>query len=401
MLKNNKFAGVGKGMVITMSHNTEYELRDIMKKDIPESVLIRKKMQEAYELLDRQKNYRKSKKFAVKAAISIAVCLLLVMIWGIQNPTVAAQIPLIGNIFKQLEKDVSFPGNYSEQAIELQSTYEVDNEKDDSDSIISPYCKESNNLTITLSEITYDSNSLYFAILVQNKVAFPENVMSDNCLYFNCSGSMNRIDGTKEYYSEEYGNLPAYIMEGSFVDDKTFKGLIQFDWNNIYEYSSCSLTFNAIKQMLTTGKSEKGELGNSDEFVEYMEYDWNIIEGEWSFEIPIEDSMTDKREVFVNECNDRGFGIEKIVINDYELYAVPIYSKEENEMDYVVSIWDANGIPLDSHGEDCERFSTNERDISSITVYILDYYDYMDCKGENYKAQPTKAVYEKTINLSR
>ncbi|MBQ6787259.1 MAG: DUF4179 domain-containing protein [Lachnospiraceae bacterium] len=383
-----------------MNQHIEYELKNIMKTDLPESAFINQRLQETYQQLNSQKKHNHSRGFAIKAAVSVAACLLLVMIWGIQNPTLAAQLPLIGRIFQQLEQEVSYPGDYSEHAIDLQTPPISITDVEDSTQSASTYRQESGDLTVTLSEVTYDSNALYLAILIENKNEFPKNVQAKSFLYLTCQGSMVYPDGTMDNFGEAYGNMPAYMAEGNFPDSHTFQGLIQFEWDHISDYSFCNFTFLSFEQELQTGTKMTGELGNSGEFVEYIENDRNIYEGEWSFEIPIDSSLITQKETLINDCNETGFGIEKIVVNDYELYAVPIYPNEENEMDYIVSIWDANGVPLDSHGDDFTRFSTHGRDISSITVYILDYYDYMNCKGENYKKQPQKAIYQQTISLN-
>ena len=382
-----------------MNQQLEYDLKEIMKADLPESALINETLTKTYQQLNQPKKHVRSKGIALKAAISIAACLLLVVIFGVKNPTLAAQLPLIGRIFAQLEQKVTYPGDYSEHAVELQTSQTALPTQADTKETVSPYCKESGNLTITLSEVTYDRNAIYLAVLIQNKNPFSENAMFDDCLHFTCSGSMNRVDGTKEYFSEANGDLPAYEIEGTFIDSQTFQGLIQFHWNNISEYASCNLTFDTIEQILTTGTSVMGELGDSGEFAEHMEFDWDIYEGNWSFEIPIDSSLITQNETLVNDCNEAGFGIEKIVVTDYALSAVAIYPEGENEIDYIVSVWDANGLPLDSHGHDFTSFSTQGRDVSQITVFILDYYDYMDCKAENYKKQPEKAIYQKTIQL--
>ncbi len=71
----------------------------------------------------------------------------------------------------------------------------------------------------------------------------------------------------------------------------------------------------------------------------------------------------------------------------------------EKVSDYVVSILDADGKQLDSHGSSLDQKSIYQRDISKITIYILKWDDYMECKGTNSAKQPEKAVFQTTISL--
>lgn len=44
---------------------------------------------------------------------------------------------------------------------------------------------------------------------------------------------------------------------------------------------------------------------------------------------------------------------------------------------------DENKLPYNSSDKDCNNFTIQDRDISTVDVYILDYYQYMDeLKGE-------------------
>lgn len=56
------------------------------------------------------------------------------------------------------------------------------------------------------------------------------------------------------------------------------------------------------------------------------------------------------QEVIIREANDQGVGIEKVVKTKYEIYAVPILPEGANEYDYFITMWDADGKPLDDHG---------------------------------------------------
>ena len=65
-----------------------------------------------------------------------------------------------------------------------------------------------------------------------------------------------------------------------------------------------------------------------------------------------------------------------------------------------MAICDAEGKPLESQGEYAEIYSIYNRDVSKVTIYVVDYETYMnECKGNNYVNLPSKAVFQTEVEF--
>ena len=90
-----------------------------------------------------------NKKKKLTGAICATIALILAL--GIANPALAAKLP-IGNVFEAIEKNLFFPGNYSQYATSVNET------------------TTSNGVDITLSEILCDGQYLYVTYIVEIKI---------------------------------------------------------------------------------------------------------------------------------------------------------------------------------------------------------------------------------------
>ncbi len=389
-------------------------IRDHMTRKVPESKVVNKKIQNAYEEIrarqaketvfppaDRSLSKRPGKTGGAAKYAATAALFMTVILFFVKNPALAAQLPLIGHIFKDLEQEVSYPGNYSENSITIPAMPQETGAQDD---LSSSSTATAGPVTVTLSEISYDSNAIYLALLIENQNGFADNAQSDTSMYLECETDMYRTDGTKKTFSKEYGNMLAYLAEGTFTDSHTFTGLVQLTDTNLLlsDYASCDITFQTFIQELTTGTMLTGTLDGESETISYMEYDRRIYDGPWTFHLDLSQLDHTSQDIPVNRTNDQGFGIEKLVKTKYELYAVPIFPDGISaQEDYVVTIWDADGNPLESHGSSLEIRSIYGRDISKVTVYILTWDDFVECKGNNSYLQPQKAVFGTTVDLTK
>lgn len=337
-------------------------------------------------------------------AAAVAVCLALA-IFLVGNPTLAAQLPIIGHIFKDLEQNVSYPGDYSQHSAILPTetlSAETGKKKESQNDNGAVYQVKSGSITVTLTEVSYDSNGIYLAVLAENKDGFAPDAQKDPWIYLNCNVDMQKKNGGTESFREEYGNSLAYIAEGEFTDEHTFKGIVQLTSQGLKlsDYVGCDITFLQFRQELTTGKTMTAKPKGESEDITYMENDWKTYDGNWKFHLDFPDLKNYEKVVTVNQVNDQGFGIEKVVKTGYEIYAVPIIPDGKELADYIVTMWDADGKPLESHGSNMETRSIYGRDTSKVTVYILSWNDFVECKGDNSYLQPQKAVYMTTVDFS-
>lgn len=410
----------------------EKNIKDCIMTRLPESDIINEKLEEAYrevramqeraggreeelEVKKKKRIKKKSRKGKESSKISrtatkcgiAAAAVVLAMVFCVTNPALAAQLPLIGHIFEGLEGKVSYPGEYSENAIELQEVSgeeaadeneeETENGKEDE----ALFRVESGDLTVTLSEVTYDNNGMYLAVLVESKEGFASETSNEDIIYLKCNVDMLKADGGKDTFNEENGSGLAYMAEGTYVDSHTFQGIVQMRSPELKlsDYTGCDVAFLEFSQELTTGQTVTGTFPDSDEEYSFIEYDWKKYEGNWNFHLDFDLLPETEQQVMVNQVNEQGFGIEKVVKTEYEMYAVPILPGGPEENDYVVTIWDADGKPLDSHGSELEIRSIYGRDVSKVTVYLLKWEDFTESKGNNYYLQPEKAVFQTTVEF--
>ena len=127
-----------------------------------------------------------------------------------------------------------------------------------------------------------------------------------------------------------------------------------------------------------------------------------VFNGNWSFDIPVtvDDSQTEVMEI--NETNDNGIGLKSVIRTPYELTVNDLY-KDGSDADCFLVALDANGnkLPYNESNGDCDNFAIQDRDISTVDIYILDYIQYMDeLKGEeNYNNNENKPEGQKWSDL--
>lgn len=137
------------------------------------------------------------------------------------------------------------------------------------------------------------------------------------------------------------------------------------------------------------------------------------FEGDWSFDIPVtvDNSLTETIEI--NETNDDGIGLASIVKTPYELTVNPLY-KEGSDSDCFVVALDADGnmMPYNDSDGSVNNYAIQDRNVSSIDVYLVDYIQYMDdlkvryyneeLENEEWKALlDENARYHKTVVLKQ
>lgn len=431
----------------------EQKIIQTTRKPVPEPEPVNQKMQEAYDKIRKTQPARNKKLSVVVRFSTVAAILAFAMIYCVKNPAIAAQIPWIGNIFRELEGKISFPGDYSAKSIRLDAAYEnngsvkqnVSGDKNDarqteeragsgktpqagaqtdrmhagqtdaqtdrmhagqtdagcSEKGTECWKKEVNGVTVTLSEVAYDYDAIYLAIQVQNEKGFAKDATYPDILFYDAQVKLKKSDGSMEEFAFETEGIYTVGIEGEYTDAHTFQGIYRFgdSYPDISEYTDCELTFLEFEQLLPTGETEIITVPDYGE-VSRLIPDSVHYKGPWSFHISLEDMEVKEQEIAVNEVNDKGFGIEKIVKTEFAIYAVPILPEGKTGYDYVATIWDADGNPLENRdfGEYL-TMSHYRRDISTVTVYLLKVQDFLDNKAENAYLQPGKAVYQTTVRL--
>lgn len=371
------------------------------KAEIPEAVSY--KISEAYGEIENRRIPQKrccrgwARRTAVCAGI-LGAAAVIVCVIGLGNPVLATRLPLVGGLFERLQDKVSFFGDFSDKAqpLEEPAPSQFQGEEIVKDEGI--YRKTDDGLTITFSEVYANDQAIYLTMLAESEEPFPDTgvVMGEG-------GSQRpavSLIMKKNYdFMGEVEDPGQYLNpEGVFLDEKTYTSIVRL---NLAEDSQ--------------GYGGQGQVDIPDdfmlhlEFVEFIGVRRNFVEeqhyryeGSWDFEIPIhvDRSLTVIQEL--NDTNDQGVGIASVVKTPYEITLNELYAEGANRDTMIVAL-DARGnkLPYINSEGNVNVFAIQDRDISTVDIYILDYVQYMDeLKGEeNYNNNENKPEEEKWSTL--
>lgn len=405
-----------------LNEDTQFEkkLQKIFNMDLPESELVDKKLNTAYQQIYRQakkgkvtggKQKMKTNKFLYGKALAIVAGVMIVVLGGIgvANPALAANIPFIGKIFSYLEERVSYPGDYSENAVVVEEQEQGNDDgaiESQGNSVAkdSEYVQSQNGITVAVTEFNRDENKLYMALRITNDEGFPEDFQTkypDSGLsILSCvtSAVVHRENQDDAQYSEGYGNIPLTYIEGEYQDDKTFVGIAMLEFDDLTKCTWIDIAFHSFYGLLASGYETEGYLDGEDEAITIYEHDQKIYEGPWNFTIVPGEGIK-SQEFIVDQKNDEGFGIARVVKSAYEISAEPVLPEGTDLADYIVTIWDADGKPLESHGGNVETYATYGHNIDEITVYLMEFETWLECKGKNVDKQAENAVFTAHVSL--
>lgn len=405
------------------------ELYEILHFTPETSSEVQDKIDNAYEqIISGKIQINKKNKFRkiLYPGVAAAIIILLGSL-GFSNPALAGKIPFIGRIFRTIESNVGYSGNYSDYAAEVtapenntennndsQTSIKADNNSEDetkSDSDTNVYSQTSGNITVTLSEVVCTDMSLYVSLEIYNKEEFPEDfnmlknmedyILSYNFLYM---ASSNIFDFAKD------AELPApYIIEGDYVDSHTFLGIIRSDLDWVRKTTGLDIlptefTYSLNISMLWGQLNEAVECevtapdtGETHTIISNKKR----YAGPWNFTIPItiDHSGTQVKEIM--ETNEDGIGISTVTKTRYEMKAeliLPdVLPAGKESYDYIVIITDADGNMLDSQGTIMEIYSLYGRNTDTVHIYVVDYMTFFDeCKATAYLL-PEKALFQTTV----
>ena len=205
--------------------------------------------------------YKTALGLTAAAAVFSAVC--------ITNPAFAENIPLVGNVFKQLGNSLGFYGDYSKYAkqltdstegaqsadadgsqegssnsqnvqVEDQNTTEnhnADKTKDDQS-----YSKTVDGTTVTLSEVYCNELAMYLSMTIHTEDKFPDTfITSDGKPNIKLSENST----VKYNYMDGKSNLFNAYLDGKMLDDNTYAGVLRIPvedmtvddagWTKFYE----------------------------------------------------------------------------------------------------------------------------------------------------------------------
>ena len=266
--KNEAFSRI-REMVADSGHveNTENMVRRLPEKSTEKST---KKSTGSYgkKSTGTAKSHKKFKA-VYKTALGLTAAAAVFSTVCITNPAFAENIPLVGNVFKQLGNSLGFYGDYSKYAkqltesaegaqsadadgsqegssnsqnvqVEDQNTTEnhnADKTKDDQS-----YSKTVDGTTVTLSEVYCNELAMYLSMTIHTEDKFPDTFITSE-------GKPNiklSENSTVKYdYMDGKSNLFNAYLDGKMLDDNTYAGVLRIPvedmtvdeagWTKFYE----------------------------------------------------------------------------------------------------------------------------------------------------------------------
>lgn len=344
----------------------------------------------------RKKHRNRIAKKAMIGIGSAAAVFVGILVLGTADPALASKLPFVGHFFEKVEKQVSYKGNFSEEAVQLST--------EDS------YIRTSGGITITVSEITYTRQAMYLAMCIENEEEFPEDfIRSKNREHYTRDYDILQTVADGSIEGIEDTNIMMGYVEGQFEDSHTFVGIGRIDLANFYHYpdreeieaagldeaestigESDYSEEEAVKRIVEYNKKLKEAFPDANTLVELPDEftltltisdiwsEQKNYSGDWSFrfDVKLDDSKIDT--VTLNETNDRGEGIGKVERSPYEISATMLLPEDALDCRYYIAICDADGDLLEFQGNSFGTYQTYGRDTDTVSVYLCDYDEYMD-----------------------
>lgn len=432
-----------------MNRENQYDIHRYEEIEIPEALndAVKKGLAMGNQICRKRQRRKTTIKWVSVAAAVAAVCVVVV-----SNPVLAARIPILGHVFERIQGNYSYQGDYSAVATPLQEETEGAAGGENGKAQSPAYTKESNGVTVSLSEVYCNDQAIYLAMTIENEEGFPDTLVNQD-------GNVVMQLETKEKYSFHPSEQQALrSVEGKLLDQNTFAGILRISLDEINvddskwieaveeeEYKTDQKAFEKLQEegdmddllvkiqvpksftmelsisqiigskaeqeTIDLGKTEAELAAMSDEeWEQFMKeempadyYDFPCrycdywYDGAWDYEIPMsmDSSRTQIKEV--GTTNEDGVGIASVEKTPFELRLNEIYPDEG--YDYFPVALDAKGEILPS-GLACNVnvYAIHDRDVSTVYVYICDYDEYMDeLKGYYYSDDYEEKKAEKSF----
>lgn len=100
------------------------------------------------------------------------------------------------------------------------------------------------------------------------------------------------------------------------------------------------------------------------------------LKGDWKFNVDVEKNTSDTVEKDVNVVDENGDGVLSITKTPFEI----TMKMQDPEAKYFAVMLDANGdiMPYGGVSNSNNTYAIQDRDISTVYIYLCDYYEYMD-----------------------
>lgn len=446
-------------------NNNEKDFQEKLLKDTEIPVIVHERINQAYRLIENNAVLQKKApkdpyhwmKIGGRVAGGMAAVLAVGFVFCATNPVMAKNIPVVGELFEILQDNVSFFGDFSDHAITLDSTETSENQENiEEEKTDTAYTKTADGLTITCSEVFANSQAIYLTMQFESEKPFPDTfIKQDNDPAIEMQGKQ-----MLDFLGVDQDDFLFSNPEGSFLDDHTYACILRIDlamqskdyteYNQKYDEMTQQVLnemgvtedqlddqtdegYELLSQFVDEVSARGGALKSYIKDIEIPEtfnlhldiekfrgmradYEslvdsnvedsedagYYVFKGDWSFDIPVtvDDSQTEV--LNLNETNESGIGLKSVIRTPYELTVNELYEDGSDADCFLVAL-DANGnkLPYNESNGNCNNFAIQDRDISTVDIYFLDYIQYMDeLKGEdNYNNNENKPEGQKWSDL--
>ena len=462
--------------------------------ELQASAVIDVKVQEAYEMIrakDRKKNRGTNSAGAVRANAkavrikktggkcqghkhtvwrkvfitfgSMAAVLCVTCIFCVMNPVMAREIPILGSIFEKIADVYSFGKIPEESTLKLSAESSTELAGEDGGNVSKEESGAAGNgetsleespdladaagmvskndlvsadggITISIIEEYASNQAAYIGVKVENEQAFPEMTATID------SGQQFIKARTTETYSfSQKPRRNRRYIEGKFVDEHTFLGIIRMDYDDIRraveemetrdgdvqipEAFTLELEISEIASTLKDFEIPE-EFDISDKEFEQMTEEeqaaytdsipraWYGIEyqswhqaGTWHFTLPVRMTDENARTIEVGQYDDGGIGVESIEISSMEIKINMVMPQDACL--YTV-VFDADGRQIETSNSSNVGFARliDGHDISEVSIYLCDLSAYFDLEESHQGMELTQeevgqiARYQVTVPIS-
>ena len=381
------------------------KIERILNQEFPLPLQVERAKEEAFEEIrnhvkteEKDRNVkaagkRKGRKRQFTWILGTAASVVLFLVVCIAKPAVVRSIPILGNLFGELDSSQGYKGDYKEYAEPLEETKKTEE---------SLYRKTSDGVTVTLSEIYCNETALYLSMMIESEEVFPPVREQNGKPVIDILRSDISFSYREDFLSQ--GNY----LDGKFLNSRTYVGILRINleetkWNGEKADASIQIPENftmSLKIHEITGHLPEDFTGKVPEKAACCEKDWKF-RGEWDFTVEVtkDNTKTVTKELALTDEN--GMGICSVTKTPFEI-SLNLYDPEAR---YAAVVLDAEGNPLSpggfvgSEGE----YAIGEQDISTIYVYVCDAAEYMvELKGyywsDTYKEQKKTKTFKELLD---
>lgn len=324
------------------------------------------------------KTNRKRNTIIKRIAIA-AACISLVVTFGAINPALAAKLPIIGSLFKVIEKNVESPADYSQYATLLNGVV------------------SDNGIKVTLSDILCDGEGLYVTYKIESKEPFKYELDGNEPL------DSDQLLENEAYHKVSFSDNELVMgkvsgLDGKFIDEHTFIGMKKY----YLEFLDKEIPDNFDFEVKITSITAHVFDNNPNN---------QIFNGNWAFKVPVKVDKSISKNININYKTDNGFSLDSIIITPV---SVVINNTNPDHKHYNLKVIDDKNRRLKSDGgrvlndnSHIAYFDALPKDCKSLRIII--YKDKLEEKETiensdgsseiNYKDVGDEILFDKTINI--